>query len=187
MTALLKCQLGHFHPYNVMRVLLAPAILLSGPPFFPCSTSTAVRPSFRVSEHVKLPISLFCSFNHDVLSNGALANTYILFTQQRSAKVLLHLHHFPLQIVMCSKRPLEMTGSIPRSALGTCSFHHFQRLWGHPPCSCSSLGCDICSQAEWQREKVSLSKVPWEDSSWAEPTVTRAVHIYINKSSTCSY
>lgn len=51
---------------------------------------------------------------------------------------------------------------------------------------CSSLWCDICSQAERQREKLSLSTVPWEDSSWAEPTLRRAAHIYINKSSTCS-
>lgn len=45
--SLFKWQGGCFQPYNVMHVLFAPATLLSGSPFFPCSPSTVVRPSFR--------------------------------------------------------------------------------------------------------------------------------------------
>lgn len=56
-TALLKQQVGHFWPCSAMRVLLAPATLLSGSPFFPCSTSTVVRASFRVSEQCYTALS----------------------------------------------------------------------------------------------------------------------------------
>lgn len=94
---------------------------------------------------------------------------------------------FPCKLWCVQKRPFKMTGSSPWTALGTCSFHHLQRLLGHSWHSRSGLWCDICSQAERQREKVSLAEVPWEDSSWAEPTVRKAADIYINKSSTCSY
>lgn len=94
---------------------------------------------------------------------------------------------FPCKLWCVQKRPFKMTGSSPWTALGTCSFHHLQRLLGHSWHSRSGLWCDICSQAERQREKVSLAEVPWEDSSWAEPTARTAAHIYINKSSTCSY
>lgn len=68
----LHCLNDRYFISNPTMSCMFSLLLLSGSPFFPCSPNTAASSSFRVSEHVKLPFSLLCTFNHDVLSNRAL-------------------------------------------------------------------------------------------------------------------
>lgn len=125
------------------------------------------------------PFHFICRVNHSLLSNGALANIHILFTQGRSARVWLHLHHYPPQITMCSKGPFKRGRIWPLSITGHLQFPSPSKALGptlhlHP-----GLCCDICSQTERQREKVALPAVPGEDWCWAEPSARRAAHLYI--------
>lgn len=155
-TALFKWQVGHFQPYNVMHVLFAPTTLFSGFPFFPCSPSTVVRSPFRLSEHYSALLTSLQIWPWCPVKRGFGKHIYPIYIEEISQSLATSASLSPANCDVF-KKALENDRTYPLISTGHLQLPSPSKALVTPPCSGSSLWCDICSQAERQREKVSLS------------------------------